>query len=131
MINAIKYNLFQFFKFSLVGISNTLIHYFVFLILLKILHINYLISSGLGFCCGLINSYYLNRRFTFKVTNKGNFNEGYKFIVVNIFALLMNLGCMNILVGLGIVPEIAQILAIIGSYSVNFSGNKFWTFRTR
>ena len=120
----------QFITFSFIGISNTLIHYSVFLLLLRILSLNYLISSGIGYCCGLTNSYFLNRKITFKVPTKKSLEEGGKFIVVNIAALLINLGMMGVLVhALEIIPEISQILAITGSLMINFLGNKLWTFR--
>ena len=120
----------QFFIFSFIGILNTLIHYSVFLFLLRVLDVNYLISSGIGYCCGLINSYFLNRKFTFKVTQKKSAEEASKFVVVNIVALLTNLGMMKLLVEtLGIIPEISQIMAITGSVMVNFLGNKLWTFK--
>jgi putative flippase GtrA len=72
----------------------------------------------------------MNRRFTFKVTKKKSIGEGSRFIVVNVLALLINLLLMRILVrGFAVIPEIAQVAAIAGSYCANFIGNKFWTFR--
>lgn len=109
---------------------NTFIHYSVFLFLLRILNLDYLLSSGTGYCCGLMNSYFLNRKITFKVRKKKNLGEAAKFLVVNIVALLINLGIMGFLVGaLEIIPEISQVLAIAGSLMINFLGNKLWTFR--
>ena len=121
---------FQILTFSLVGIINTVITYAVFVIFFKLFSVNYLISSGLGYCCGLANSYIMNRKFTFKVTKKQSIGEGSRFIVVNAAAMLINLLLMEAcVVRLGILPEVAQIIAIAGSYCTNFVGNKFWTFR--
>jgi putative flippase GtrA len=123
-------SLYQFVKFSLVGVLNTLVHYFVFLFLLKIICTNYLVSSGIGYFCGLTNSYFLNRSFTFNVSNKKTMGEATKFLIVNIFALTVNLLAMILFVDkLSLYPELAQILAIGFSCFTNFVGNKFWTFR--
>lgn len=120
----------QILTFSLVGIINTVITYAVFVIFFKLFSVNYLISSGLGYCCGLANSYFMNRKFTFKATTKKSIGEGSRFIVVNVAALLINLLLMKIFVrGFEVLPEIAQVIAIAGSYCINFIGNKFWTFR--
>ena len=56
--------------------------------------------------------------------------EGSRFIAVNAVALLINIVLMKVFVQrFGVSPEIAQVIAIVGSYCTNFFGNKFWTFR--
>ena len=58
--------------------------------------------------------------------------EFVKFCAVNIVSLGVNLLALQLLVSYaGIIPEIAQIIAIFCSLVVNFSGNKWWTFRNR
>ena len=129
-IKTIKSTWNQILTFALVGILNTVIGYSVFLILLKLFHMNYLIGSGLGYCCGLTNSYIMNRRFTFKISRNRGMGEGSRFVAVNAVALLTNLLLMRVFVQeFGVFPEIAQVIAIAGSYCTNFFGNKFWTFR--
>ena len=120
----------QFVIFSAIGVLNTAIHYGVFVSLYRIFMINYLLSSGIGYCCGLVNSYFMNRAFTFKMKNKKNVSEATRFLTTNIVALAVNLLLMKIVVGaLNIIPEVSQVLAIFGSMVTNFLGNKFWTFR--
>ncbi|SCS82808.1 GtrA family protein [Staphylococcus caeli] len=55
-------------KFIIVGGINTLNYYIVYLILLKLLGINYLVSHISGFIISFIISYYLNCYFVYKVT---------------------------------------------------------------
>jgi len=55
-------------KFIIVGGINTLNYYIVYLILLKLLGINYLVSHISGFIVSFIISYYLNCYFVYKVT---------------------------------------------------------------
>ena len=54
-------------KFIIVGGINTFNYYVVYLILLKLLGINYLISHVSGFVVSFIISYYLNCYFVYKV----------------------------------------------------------------
>lgn len=54
----------QFVKFGIVGMSNTLIYYIVYVILVA-LSVNYLVSSLIGFFMSVSNSYYWNDRYVF------------------------------------------------------------------
>ena len=56
----------QFFKFIIVGIINTLLTFLTFKILTDILFINDSISNILSYIIGLINSFILNKLWTFK-----------------------------------------------------------------
>ena len=54
-------------KFIIVGI-NTLNYYIVYLLLLKLFHVNYMISHHIaGFLVSFVISYYLNCYFVYKV----------------------------------------------------------------
>ena len=129
-ILALVPNIRQFIIFSIIGVLNTLIHYGVFYALLNGFDIHYLISSAIGYFCGLINSYLLNRHFTFSIYTQRNLEEFSKFVLVNIVALSANLALMKAFVDIiGLVPEISQLLAIVGSLMANFLGNKIWVFK--
>jgi len=54
----------EFFRFLLVGVSNTLVSYVVFLLLLPFLP--YLYAYTLSYCVGIVNSYFMNVFFVFK-----------------------------------------------------------------
>ena len=54
-------------KFVIVGGINTLNYYIVYLLLLKLLNVNYLVSHVTGFIVSFIISYYLNCYFVYKV----------------------------------------------------------------
>ena len=58
---------FEIIKFIIVGGINTLDYYLVYLILLKGIGINYMISHITGFIVSFIISYYLNCYFVYKV----------------------------------------------------------------
>ncbi|ASE36876.1 GtrA family protein [Staphylococcus pettenkoferi] len=54
-------------KFVIVGGINTFNYYVVYLLLLKVLNVQYLVSHITGFVVALIISYYLNCYFVYKV----------------------------------------------------------------
>ena len=58
--------LIQFVKFGIVGVSNTLLTFVVYTLLLKVFGVWYLAASAIGFAVGTINSFLLNRRWTFR-----------------------------------------------------------------
>src|SRR5260370_37896943 len=58
--------LIQFVKFGIVGISNTLLTFAVYTLLLKVFGVWYLAASAIGFGVGTVNSFLLNRRWTFR-----------------------------------------------------------------
>ena len=54
-------------KFIIVGGINTFNYYIAYLFLLKVLHVNYMVSHIVGFIVSFIISYYLNCYFVYKV----------------------------------------------------------------
>jgi putative flippase GtrA len=120
----------QLLKFGLVGGVNTFVHYVIFVFLFRIVGAEMMVSSAIGYLAGLVNSFFLNRKWTFKVEGKNQRQEFVKFFCVNILSLALNLLLLKILVSVFVIlPEIAQLLAIFASLVVNFAGNKWWTFR--
>lgn len=120
----------QLLRFALVGVVNTAVHYVVFMGLLEWLEWHYLLASTTGFIAGVINSYLLNLRWTFAPSGRPMAIEFSRFFVVSTGALLVNLGCMALLVDVvGLYPGLAQIPGILATLLVNFAGNKYWSFR--
>lgn len=60
-----KGNIIQFIKFGLVGVSNTLINYVVYVIFVS-LGVHYTIANALGFIISVLNAYFWGSRFVFK-----------------------------------------------------------------
>ncbi|MDA1478322.1 GtrA family protein [Bacillus sp. WMMC1349] len=58
---------FEFIRFAIVGVMNTLNYYVVYLLLHFLLHINYMVSHIVGFLVSLVISFFLNCYFTFKI----------------------------------------------------------------
>ena len=119
----------QFIKFAIVGVLNSAIQYLVFLFLYSLTGTPYLLASIIGYLAGMINSYILNRRWTFESRNQKLLTELSRFVAVNLVSLGVNLGLLYLLVSTGVmIPQWAQVVAITGSTLVNFVLNKVWTF---
>ena len=60
-----KSSVIQFIKFGLVGVSNTLVNYLVYVIFVS-LGVHYVIANTLGFIISVLNAYFWGSRFVFK-----------------------------------------------------------------
>ncbi len=120
----------QFIKFSLVGALNSLVHFCIFVVLYRVAAMHYLASSAIGYSFGMINSYVLNRRWTFASTQEAMKKEFGKFVLVNMLALGANIGALRLFKeSFDLSAETGQIWAIGLSLLVNFLGNRHWTFK--
>ena len=72
----------KFIKFSIVGISNTVVSLVSFYLLFEFLGIYYIFASTIGYFMGLANSYFWNLRWTFK--HKHSTQILIEFIIENI-----------------------------------------------
>lgn len=123
----------QFIKFGLVGVSNTLISYFIYLIGLGI-GLHYLLSSVLGFVISVINSFYWNNRYVFK-TEEGEHRSVWKSFCKTFLAyagtgLVLNNILLFLQVDLLSVSEtLAPLINLLITIPLNFIINKLWAFK--
>lgn len=121
----------QFLKFCIVGISNTCVHYLIFIFMLNILSVHYIISSVSGYFAGTTNSYFWNSKWTFS-GNKNNIKYFMHFLLVNVGSLVTNIGTLYVFVEyFEGTPEIGQIFAIATGLIVNFTGCRLFVFNSR
>ena len=118
-----------FLKFGTVGVLNTgitIVSYMIFIFF----GINYLLANIFAYGLGVINSYFWNRRWVFKETQKTNQQYVFvKFVLVNLLTLGITTGILFILVQYLYIQEIiAQVLATGVGLIFNFLLNKTWTF---
>jgi len=120
----------EFYKFIVVGIWSTIVNYGMFYTLLEFAEINYLISSVVGFICGVFAGYRLNRRWTFKIDKEKSHKEIIKYYTVYLFSLILSLLFLKFMVDIvGLDPRIANILAIGLTTCTNFLGIKILVFK--
>lgn len=121
-----------FITFALVGMMNTLIDWGVFWLTYSLVGMHYLVAQTIAYSCGMINSYVLNKSWTFKVKNKANPAETGKFLVVNLVCLCLSYVLLygwNAFVGEYMFIGKVAVTAIL--MVLNYLLNKQWVFKTR
>ncbi len=89
-------SLLQLIKFAIVGASNTLVDMIVNTVLTFLLNLvtggGWIVyfSKAVGYCCGILNSYFLNSRWTFREEHRRDRREKMSFVAVNIAVLLIS-----------------------------------------
>lgn len=120
----------QLIKFLIVGLYSTIINYFLFYFLYKIVNINYLISSSLGFIAGVFAGFYLNKNWTYNDKNNKSKTLLWRYFSLYLASLIISLIFLKVSVDyIGINAEIANLLAIVITTCVNFIGTKFLIFK--
>lgn len=137
----------HFVKFMIVGVINFGVDYGILSLLTGVFGWPVAIANTISYSCGVINSYFLNKYWTFKISLK--FFHAYtlksgtrirflsphflKFVFVNLISLGVNTLTMYILVDLYGLDTwnklLAKILATGFSFVVNFAGSKLLVFR--
>ena len=118
-------------RFAVVGGVGTLVNLSLLYILTDIYGLLYLISEAIAFTVSVIHNYFWNKSFTFEEDIKEKvIGKSVRFTIICIIALIVNLTVLFILVEFfGIFFLLAEVFAICVAFSVNFFGNRFWTFR--
>ncbi len=120
----------QFVKFGIVGVSNTLITFAVYTLLLKVFGVWYLAASAVGFVAGATNGFLLNRRWTFR-EHVGDSLTPVRWAVVQSCGLGINEGLLFLFVSeVHLDKLVGQALAIVAVTTTTFFANRAWTFRT-
>ena len=120
----------QFTKYGIVGVINTGITLTTIFVLMKVFHVSYLIANAIGYVLGFINSFIMNKSWTFK-SKKPFAREGAFFLLMFGICYILQFAFLVFLKEkVGIAPEFAQIIAMIFYAIINFAGNKLITFKT-
>ena len=119
----------QFLKFGIVGISNTLLTFIVYTLLLKVFGVWYLAASAIGFAVGATNGFLLNRRWTFR-EHVGDNLTPVRWAIVQGCGLALNEGLLYLFVHDAHIDKlIAQACATVFVTLSTFFANRAWTFR--
>ena len=119
----------QFVKFGVVGVSNTLLSFAVYTLLLKVFGLWYVAASALGFAVGAVNGFLLNRRWTFH-GHVGDAFTPLRWTIVQGAGLGANTGLVYLFVdGLSMDKLLGQIPATAIVTVLTFLVNRSWTFR--
>lgn len=132
----------QFVKFGIVGISNTLVSYIVYIVsLLLFRKINIFIKSDIfiaqivAYILSVLWSFLLNNKYVFQKQNgrrRGELLQALLKTYASYFltGIIINLVLLHIQVNiLGVSEYVAPIINLIITVPINFLLNKYWAFK--
>ncbi|MGV7003109.1 GtrA family protein [Priestia megaterium] len=112
------------------GGLNTAIDFFVFSFL-SYLGVYYIIAQCVSYGCGVLNSYLLNRTWTFQQQGKRKRHEFLKFTVLNVFTLIITSFLLTVFhYKFNISLPYSKILVTVVSVGLNYIGTRFWVFKS-
>lgn len=119
----------QFLRFCTVGLGNTAVDFAAFFIL-NLAGAPYLLAQTLSYAAGVANSFYLNRKWTFRVISKANVREAARFVMVNGFSLLVSAALLASLYDANHLDLwLSKFAATAGGIVVNYTGSRLWVFK--
>lgn len=111
-------------KFIIVGGINTLNYYVVYLLLLKLLHIEYMISHITGFIVAFVISYYLNCYFVYRV--KPTWRKFISFPITQLVNVSLQTVLLYVFVSwLNLPAEIAPFAGLVITIPITFILSKW------
>lgn len=123
----------QFIKFSIVGLSNSIIaiivyNIYIFLIDKPIFFISSItVAYSLAFILSVGNGYYWSRKYVFP--SKGSKAEITKFFIQYLLTYFLGLWLIHLFCSFGIHESIAQLLQTAVTSIINYFGSKFLVFQ--
>lgn len=125
--------LWQFVKFGIVGVSNTLISLAVYEVCVY-LGLHYLAANALGLVISVINAYYWNNRCVFGHGERKTFAQHLRTYFKSLAAyggtfVLDSCLLLFWVEALGVAESLAPVLNLLITIPLNFFVNKYWTFR--
>lgn len=131
----------QFMKFGIVGLSNTMVSYLIYIVTLLIFQknkiipsIDYLVAQVIAFVLSVLWSFYWNNKYVFRQNENQKRNLWQTLVKTYISYAFTGLFLNSILSlmwveWLGIPKVVAPIINLLVSVPINFVMNKFWTFK--
>jgi putative flippase GtrA len=119
--------LLQWLRFATVGAANTLLSWCIYAVLEHV-GVHYLLASAIAFAAGALNSYALNRRWTFR-SRARRLPEAVRFGVVQCIGLGLDVCLLYVLVHhVAVHHLIAQALVFPVASAATFTLSRRWAF---
>lgn len=112
-------------RYGLIGFSGVSLDLVIFALLIS-LKVTPLVASVIGTLTGILNNYFLNAKFNFRV----GFNTlvGIRFLGVGLTGLLISSLLFKQVIEIGLDPLIGKLVVIPFVVLAQFLVNKYWTF---
>ncbi|MGK0467689.1 MAG: putative flippase GtrA [Clostridium sp.] len=118
----------------MVGCINTGVDFVTFFILFSFFSIDKLICQVFGYSVGIINSFIMNKIFTFKEKDRDGSiaNQSIRFILVNSVSLGISVIALGILNdNLFINVYMSKVIITVIAQGINYFGYKLWVFNSK
>ena len=117
-------------KFGVTGAANTLIDFGVYTLLAVALGLSVPFSQVCGYSAGMLNSYLVNRSWTFRTGERFFSLQLVRFIVGNLAVLLLSVLLINLCtVQLGLGKLTAKLVVTCFTLAVTFLISRLWIFK--
>lgn len=121
----------KFVRFCAVGAGNTAIDFFCFFVLTAS-GFSYVGAQILAYSAGMVNSYILNRTWTFQIRYSSGLHEMARFLTVNLLSLAVASLILYLCYDTGHQALwISKIAATGGGIVLNFVGSHLWVFQRK
>ena len=118
-----------FLKFVVTGVLNTAVDAAVFALLIYLGRGEYL-AQTVGYGCGMLNSYLINRSWTFRSKDRLLSSTTMRFIIANLGLLLLSLAVIYLArEGIGMSLIITKGAALCCTVGLGFIVNRRWVFK--
>ena len=125
-----KIDLKKFIKFGITGVLNTAIDFIVYAFCCEILKLDPKISKIISQTTAIVNSYIVNKNWTFQKRKNYSKSEILKFLLVNGSSLAINyLGMYIFYDNLGLNKYLCLIPLAFITIIINYFGNKLFVFK--
>jgi len=121
----------QFVKYGIVGAANTILTFVIYTVSVLAIGVPYPLALIVGYIVGSLNSYLLNRHWTFRTGDAAHAHgtAGPRFAIVQVFAIAVNEVALYLLVHHAAVHKIlAQAILTLPVLAVTFFVNRAWSF---
>lgn len=117
-------------KYGVVGVFNTLLTAVVIWVMMRLVGVTDIYANAVGYGAGVLNSFVLNRKWTFKQSTIQWKRSALSFLVVFIICYVAQLGLLTYLnATLTIDTYYNQLIAMVFYAIINFGMNKYYTFK--
>jgi putative flippase GtrA len=117
----------NFFLYCLSGAAAFSTDYMIFLAVYTTLQQPY-VANALGICGGIIVSFTLNSRYTFRQRD-AVVRRASKFVTVALFGMALSSAIIMVLISLRVDPRLGKVIAMLVVFVTQFTANTLWTFR--
>lgn len=137
-----KNTIYHFIRFGLVGVFNTVLDLVVLNLLISVFGVvdplAFSVCKGISFIIALLNSYFMNKYFTFAKKQKSQ-KEFYLFFIVSIIGLFINIGISSFLfylislssynISVHIIATVSGIIGAMFSMVINYISYSYFVFK--